>query len=308
MRLQYVATWLHDQLTRDFIMFSSIDASLKTGLVVMAFVLMMSLYELATGAYRHGKKSREDWLMGGICISALAVVQRPLLFAVVFFSMAALFPGQMNTLSWIDSDYFFGGLIAFFMVDEFLHGAAHKFAHMPKVRHPLLARVQSFYRQAHRPHHLVGGNDGKGELSATHTFVEGWAWWLFLPNYSFGFVALYFGLTEIFLWATLIKTVWGVHVHTNWNYDLYLLNHPNKWVRNGMYAVCHVITFPTMHQHHHSRGKNSAKNMQNVLALWDWLFWGLTIETERPKTFGWRQRAEEERSALYRFFHTSFSP
>lgn len=286
----------------------SIDAAHLTGWVGGAFVVAAIAYEWLKGAYRDGKKTREDWLMGGICIGALGLVQRPLLMAVVFFAMAALFPGTQGTLSWMDQAYLVPGIVGFLMVDEFVHGAMHKFAHIPRVKNPLLARVQAFYRQAHRPHHLVGGNDGRGELTATHTFVEGWAWWLFLPNYSLGLVALYTGLYQIFVWGTLIKTVWGVHVHTNWNYDLYLLNHPNRWVRNGMYALCHVFTFPTMHQHHHSRGKNSAKNMQNFLALYDWLFWGLTIETKKPETFGWRQRAEEEHDVLYRFFRTKLSP
>lgn len=289
-------------------MFSSLDASEITGLLVGGFVVAAMLFEWVNGSYASGKKTKEDWFMGGICISALALIQRPLLLAVVYFAMAALFSTHLGALGWIDQEYFWPGLVGFVMIDEFLHGATHKFAHIPKVKNRLLARIQAFYRQAHRPHHLSGGNDGRGELNVTQTFVEGWGWWLFLPNYSFGFVALYFGLTEIFLWGTLIKSAWGVHVHTNWNYDLYLLNHPNKWVRNTMYGLCHVITFPTMHQHHHSRGKSSAKNMQNFLALYDWLFWGIVIETERPKVFGWRQRAEEERNVLYRFFRTRFSP
>ncbi|MEM9729707.1 MAG: sterol desaturase [Myxococcota bacterium] len=289
-------------------MFSDLDASTVMGLITGVFVVAAIAYEWLNGKYEDGKKTKEDWLMGGLCISVLAAVQRPLLMGLVFFSMAALFPAFGGALHFIDTDYFWWGLLGFILIDEFLHGAAHKFAHMPKVKNKGLAKVQEFYRKAHRPHHLVGGNDGAGELSATHTFVEGWAWWLFLPNYTFGFIALYTGLYEIFLWGTLIKSAWGVHVHTNWNYDLYLLNHPNRFVRKGMYALCHVITFPTMHQHHHSRGKNSAKNMQNLLALYDWLFWGLVIETERPKTFGWRQRKAEEHDVIHRFFHTKPKP
>ena len=70
-----------------------------------------------------------------------------------------------------------------------------------------------------------------------------------------------------------------------------------------MYGLCHVLTFPTQHHQHHSRSKNSAKNMQNFFAIYDWLFWKtLVIEKERPQIYGWRQAPEEARSALFRYF------
>ncbi|MEM7138422.1 MAG: sterol desaturase [Myxococcota bacterium] len=289
-------------------MFSELNASTVVGLAGGVALVVGILYEWLAGKYKDGKKTREDWLMGGLSASFLSIVQRPLLLVVVFAAMTGLFPAHEASLNFIDTQYFWWGLLGFILIDEFLHGATHKLAHIPKVKNKVVRRVQEFYRKAHRPHHLVGGNDGKGELSVTHTIVEGWAWWLFLPNYAFGFAALYLGLHDIFIWGTLIKGVWGLHVHTNWNYDLYFLNHSNKYVRKAMYALCHVITFPTMHQHHHSRGKNSAKNMQNLLALYDWLFWGIAIETERPKTFGWRQKAAEEHDVIHRFFHTKPKP
>lgn len=125
--------------------------------------------------------------------------------------------------------------------------------------------------------------------------------YLCLFNYTFGVVCLYLGLVETWLAVTLVKSFWAMHVHTNWEYDLRLLNHPNRHVRGVMYAFCHVLTFPNQHHHHHARNKNSTKNLQNMLAIYDWLLWGtLVIEKERPQVYGWRAKAEE-RNPLRRF-------
>ena len=74
-----------------------------------------------------------------------------------------------------------------------------------------------------------------------------------------------------------------------------------------MYALCHVLVFPNQHHHHHSRSNHSGKNLQNFIALYDWLLWKkLVISTERPKVYGWRKTEAEENSVLYRFFHRPF--
>ena len=46
----------------------------------------------------------------------------------------------------------------------------------------------------------------------------------------------------------------------------------------------------------------------NFIALFDWLLWNtLVIEEARPRVYGWAQTAQEERSALHRFFNTDLS-
>lgn len=276
--------------------------------VIGFFLVTFLLFEFLSGRLRNGKKSREDWYMSGICMAALTLVQRPLLMATIFLLLGFAFPAQFGALNWINQEYFWTCLIVFLMVDELLHGGAHKFSHSKAPKNKVLQKIQAFMKISHRPHHMNGNNDKRGEINVTHTYVEHWAWLLILPNYWFGMATLYFGFYEAFFWGTMIKSVWALHVHTNWNYDLYLLNHSNPIIRKGMYALCHVITFPTMHHQHHSRSKNSAKNMQNFLALWDWLLWDtLVIEKERPEVYGWRQSEREERDVWYRFFNNDTS-
>lgn len=273
-------------------------------------LVLLIAYEWLMGRYKEGRKTREDWAMGAIAISALSLVQRPLLIIFIFFSFTSLFPNAAMSLRGLEQDYLFATLILFILIDEYLHGRAHLFAHSPRPKSKILIKIQSFYKVAHRPHHQVGGNDGRGELTVTQTFVEHWGWWLFLPNYWFGIICLYFGLLESFFWGTLLKSVWGMHVHTNWgkSYDLVLLNHSNPVIRRLMKALCHVFVFPNMHHHHHSRGPNSAKNMTNFIAIYDWLIWKtLVIEKQRPEIYGWKQSPKEEFSPLYRFFNTDLS-
>jgi hypothetical protein len=274
--------------------------------VSLAVLLLLCAYEWLTGKYKDGKKTAQDWKMFSISNLGINLIERPLQLFLVFFFMDMFLPEQKGTLAWIDEQYLLASLIIYTLVDEFIHGAAHNFAHGRKPKNKFLARVQSFYKGAHRPHHMNGGNDGHGEISATHTAVAGWGWTFSLPNYLIGIICLYLGLVETWILATLIKTVWGIHTHCNWRYDLYLLNHPNKLISKTMYALCHIFTFPNQHHQHHSRSKNSAKNMNVFLSLFDWLCWKtLVIEFDRPKVSGWKQNEKEENSVLYRYFHRS---
>ena len=277
-------------------------------IVTALFLILFSLYEIISGQTQGGKKTWNDWAMSGISLGFLAAFQRPVLTVVVFLLMAWLFPAYNGAMAWLETQYFWPTLIIFLLVDEYLHGRTHLFAHSRKPKNRLLGKVQGFYKAAHRPHHLVGGQDNRGEVSASQTFVENWAWWLILPNYWFGLACLYLGLYEVFLWGSLSKVVWGMHVHTNWKwqYDLWLLNHRNSFVRKSMRALCHIFVFPNMHHHHHSRSANSAKNMASFFSIFDWLLWGtLKIETERPEVYGWRQYDTESASVLHRFFRST---
>ena len=267
-------------------------------------IVLLSLYEWLSGKYRNGRKTLQDWEMFALSATTLATIERPLLLFCTFSLMRALFPHNQGALAWIDDQHLAIAVVVFILIDEFLHGWAHNFTHERKPQNKFLAKVQAYYKGAHRPHHMNGGPDGKGELNVTQTIVAGWGWMFSLPNYWFGFICLYLGLVETWAIGTAIKSIWGIHVHTNWKYDLYLLNHKNPIISKTMYALCHIFTFPNQHHQHHSRSKNSARNMNNFLALYDWLFWKkLTIEFERPAVYGWRQTPKEASNALYRFLH-----
>lgn len=276
------------------------NTALSLGTVVVLLGLLG--FEWLSGRYRNGRKTPIDWQMFGMSTAGIVLVERPLMFAAVY-AVADRLPPLSPSLSRMASEHLAVSVLLFIAVDELLHGWAHTFAHGRVPDSRTMARLHAFYREAHRAHHLVGGEDGRGEVSASHAIVAGWGWMLFLPNYWFGAAVLGAGLTDTWLWGMLLKNIWGMHVHTNWRYDLYLLNHPNRWIRGTMFALCHVLTFPHQHHHHHARGRNSARNMQNVLSLYDWLLWKtLSIETAPPAHYGWKPRPRE-RSALYRYFN-----
>ncbi|MCG8672488.1 MAG: sterol desaturase [Pseudomonadales bacterium] len=271
----------------------------------LLFSLMLGLlcYEFFSGRLSGGRRTLMDWKMSGISFAMVGLVQRPLVFGACYLLLAMLLPNGLGGVREFSQEYFWWCLLGFLAIDEFLHGGTHYFSHMKSPKNKSLAAIQRFIKRAHRPHHLHGGVDSKGEISAAHAPVQHWAFLFILPNYWFGALVLYMGFVEVFFVGTFIKTAWVFHVHTNWNYDLYFLNHKNKYVRKAMYGLCHIFTFPTQHHQHHSRSKNSAKNMQNFFAIYDWLFWNtLVIENERPKIYGWRQAPAESESALFRYF------
>ncbi|MDX1451064.1 MAG: sterol desaturase [Oleiphilaceae bacterium] len=274
-------------------------------IVVSVFFLACVVYEWLSGNYQKGHFSRVDVKMVAVCSVGISLVQRPIVMALVFYVAGLALAPFKGVLAPLEQNYFWWCLLGFILLEEYFHGLGHWFAHSRTPKTRWLQPLQKVFRTAHRPHHLIGNDDEKARMSVGQTFVEGWMYWFVMPNIWFSFIALYLGLTEVFVYGMIFKGVWALHVHTNWHYDLYFLNHRNPLVAKVAYALAHVFTFPTTHHHHHSRGKNSAKNLHNFLALYDWLIYGtLSIEKQPPERFGWRQNDQEKASALYRFTRT----
>ncbi len=284
------------------------DLTIKPENLVLLFIVVAMVWEVLAGRTRDGRKTREDWNMALLTATVMVLVQRPALVLVTAFIGGLLVPQWQGVLAGFEAANFWWVLLGYIALEEFLHGIGHWFAHARRPKSQHMQRLQALFKMGHRPHHLSGGNDGRGQLTVTQTFVEHWLWWFIMPNYWFQFFCVYLGLTEVFLVGTAIKGLWAAHNHVNWNYDLYFLNHPQAWVRKTMYGLCHILTFPTQHHHHHARGKNSGSNLCNLLAIYDWLvFDSLVIEREKPAIYGWKQSPEEEHSVLTRFLATDLA-
>ena len=160
---------------------------------VTAFIIVFAIWEWFSGRARGARKSREDWQMAGLSAAGMVLIQRPLLLFGIAWIAGAIIPQFHDSLAWLESEYFWVTLIGYIALEELLHGAGHWFAHSRRPKNTWLRRAQNLYKIGHRPHHLSGGNDGKGELSVTQTFVEHWTWWFIMPNYWFQFLALYLG-------------------------------------------------------------------------------------------------------------------
>jgi len=275
---------------------------------IVVFVALAATAEWLSGRSAEGARTKRDWQMAGLTVTMMVAVQRPLVLLIIGLGLTWLFPGSAGSLAWLEQEYFWYALIGFFCLEELIHGTGHYFAHCRRPKAKWAQSIQAVFKLSHRPHHM-SGDDERGQISVIHTFTNGWLWWFVMPNYWFQLLALYLGLTEVFLWGTVAKGLWAAHTHVNWNYDLYFHNHRWAWVRKTMWGLAHVFTFPTQHHHHHARGKNSARNVCGSLALFDWLIFDtLAIEKERPSVYGWRQSDREQKSALYRYFNTDLKP
>lgn len=275
---------------------------------IVVFVALAATAEWLSGRSAEGARTKRDWQMAGLTVTMMVAVQRPLVLLIIGLGLTWLFPGSAGSLAWLEQEYFWYALIGFFCLEELIHGTGHYFAHCRRPRAKWAQSIQAVFKLSHRPHHM-SGDDERGQISVIHTFTNGWLWWFVMPNYWFQLLALYLGLTEVFLWGTVAKGLWAAHTHVNWNYDLYFHNHRWAWVRKTMWGLAHVFTFPTQHHHHHARGKNSARNVCGSLALFDWLIFDtLAIEKERPSVYGWRQSDREQKNALYRYFNTDLKP
>ncbi|MCG8671861.1 MAG: sterol desaturase [Pseudomonadales bacterium] len=280
--------------------------SIKIETIIPAtFFVLCILYEWITGNYKDGKLNAVDFKMAAISSVVVALIQRPLVMAMVFGVASLIILPYQGVLASLQDNYFWWTLLAYVLLEEYFHGLGHWFAHTRTPKSKLLRPLHKLFRTAHRPHHLIGNDDEKAQISVGQTFVEGWMYWLVMPNIWFSMIVLFLGLYEVVAFGVVIKGLWSIHVHVNWKYDLYLLNHPNALVRKVTFGLAHVFTFPNQHHQHHARGKNSSKNMHNFLSLYDWLIYDtLVIETTSPNQYGWRQTDEEKQSALYRFTRT----
>ncbi|MDQ8038201.1 MAG: hypothetical protein REI12_12320 [Pedobacter sp.] len=276
-------------------------------LSVVVFVALAAFAEWLSGRSSNGARTARDWKMMGLTTVVMTAIQRPVLLLVIAFVLTHIVPGSAGSLAWLEKDYFWPTLIVFFCVEELLHGAGHYFAHSRRPKARWAQVIQAYFKLSHRPHHM-SGDDERGQVHVTQTFTNGWLWWFIMPNFWFQLLGLYLGLTQVFLIATMVKGLWAAHTHVNWNYDLYFHNHKWAWVRKAMWGLCHIITFPTQHHQHHSRSKNSAKNVCGTLAIYDWLIFDtLVIETKRPEIYGWKQSEKEKKSALYSYFNVDTS-
>ena len=113
----------------------------------LSALIVFLTYEFLAGKYRDGKKTKQDWQMAGICLAALAFVQRPLLGFIVFGIMAVSFPESQGAFQWIDQQFFWWGLLSFIAMDELLHGATHYLSHRRSFKHKALMRIQNFIKE-----------------------------------------------------------------------------------------------------------------------------------------------------------------
>jgi hypothetical protein len=151
--------------------------------VVIMFIIIFAIWELVSGRGKDGKRTKKDWQMAFLATFMMAIVQRPLLAIAISLVLSGLFPTSAGSLAWLQTDYFWWALISYFCIEEFLHGASHLFAHRKRPKNKILQWIQAFYKMSHRPHHLSGGTDNKGQVTVLQTFINGWAWWFILPNF-----------------------------------------------------------------------------------------------------------------------------
>lgn len=128
---------------------------------VIIFIMAAAAWEFAVGRGRDGRRTKKDWQMAILATFMMAVVQRPILAIAVSVLLSGIFPSSAGSLAWLQQEYFWAALIAYFCIEEFLHGGSHYFSHMKRPKNKALQWIQAFYKMSHRPHHLSGGPDNK---------------------------------------------------------------------------------------------------------------------------------------------------
>ena len=115
-------------------------------LSVTTFIILTAVWEVFAGRTRDGRKTRQDWKVAFLATFMMVALQRPLVLLLITLGLTKLFPGSAGSLAWLEAEYFVPTLIAFFCIEEFLHGAFHLFAHRRRPNNKVLQWIQAFYK------------------------------------------------------------------------------------------------------------------------------------------------------------------
>lgn len=218
---------------------------------VFILIAILLPIEIFRGAYRKEKMSGNDWLINVLSFLTESLT-RPLFAFAIAYLLAQMIPSSKGALAELP---FWPTLIAFFFLQDFIHYWYHRLAH----EWPSLWNI-------HRVHHSAN------HMSILVNSRINFLWQLLMPvNYVSG-LAIYLGLTEIFVvwWAFRAWLNFLTHTEIRWDLPLYNI----AALKPLVWAVEHLLTTPDAHHAHHAFGKNGMPmgNYAPVMIFWDFVF------------------------------------
>jgi len=236
-----------------------------------ATVFVAILFLIALGIERwQARKQPEapnwrDYLLsaGGMLGQVLANRVHGVLFGVL---LLWAFPAHANLFKGAP---FWPAFLLLWASEEFCFYWVHRFAH-----------EKQWLWKLHRTHHSAK------QLGMLVTFRYNVFWPILQPQGWFAALAIYLGLTHVYLPFVAMTFIIGILTHVQWRWDLALFN--IRWLRPLMWAIERVITLPDTHHAHHGLGRYGRikNNYATSLILWDVIFGTAYFPHARQERFG----------------------
>jgi sterol desaturase/sphingolipid hydroxylase (fatty acid hydroxylase superfamily) len=222
------------------------DPQLFTALfVLLVFILAYGL-EFILGRTRASRRPLRDALFTLAGMSSHVVFSSALIAGAAAATASWLWPDSAGALAHIA---FFPAFLTIFIVEEFLHYIIHRYAHEWR-----------WLWKIHRTHHS-GLDLNVGVIYRYNVF-----WVLLLPQTWIGAFAVYLGQGWAFATAVLITYCVNVATHSNFRWDLWLLQRC-PWLTPFWRVFEKIITTPDAHHAHHAYGKTGHTNGNYAVTL-----------------------------------------
>lgn len=231
--------------------------------VVAAYIFAIELFR---GYYSRHRMGRNDQIINFVGLIQDRIIVQP---AIAFIS-ASLFTNLLPQYAGALRDVnFWLALVVFMVSQDLIHYWFHRLAH-----------ETPWLWEFHRTHHSA---EEMSIMVAPRLVI----WWqLILPVSYYAGLAIYLGLTDVFLVAYSIKQVISLSHHSDLRWDLPL--YQNKWTAPFMWLVERIFTTPDAHHAHHGNGANGNPmgNYAPVIFLWDFIFGTAKLPHQRQDSIG----------------------
>ncbi len=236
---------------------------------VVVVLLFFGIAEALVGAYKKGKRNRNDYATEVFGFTNLTIFIQPGVLLLVAFLGRKFFPGLEGRYAGLAGIWQFAILI---VIEDMPQYWWHRLAH----HSPALWKL-------HLAHHASPG------MGVGVAFRNDALYYLLMPNIWLASVAVYLGFAKVYIIYTVIKLLIIIAAHSELRWDSYLYRykvlHPLAWLLE------HTISTPATHFAHHGLSNddgisNNNGNFGNMLFIWDQLFGTAKFTRRYPTKFG----------------------
>jgi sterol desaturase/sphingolipid hydroxylase (fatty acid hydroxylase superfamily)/CDGSH-type Zn-finger protein len=238
-------------------------------LFVFGILLFFGLIEAIFGYLSATKRSKSDVIIETVNAFTLFLLTKPLISALGYQLMKFILPNQGN--AWKNVP-FWGGLLLFLLVDDFLQYWYHRSAHEYK-----------WLWKWHRPHHTAT------EMGLLVSYRQAVYYYVLMPNIWWLGVFAYFGGGIPVAIGLILKQIIIISSHSLAAWDAVFYR--NKALMPIIKIIERIFITPAFHHGHHAVSKidaigNPNGNYGNMFSIWDQLFRTATFAHAYPTEYG----------------------
>lgn len=250
--------------------------------LVMGILVFFIILEVIGGYWQKTQRTTSDWIQEFGAFLVLSLLTKPLLVLLVLLLGNQFFPAQQALLASVP---FWGSLLLFLFIDDFLQYWYHRFAH-----------EYEFLWKLHRPHHQAE------EMGFFVSYRNAAVYYLFMPNIWWIGLFTFLGGAKAVALGLVLKQLIIISSHSTIPYDKVLYR--NKFLQPLASVWERIFITPAFHHAHHGKSQRDGisdpnGNFGNMFSIWDQLFGTAHYSREFPTDYGLENDPKEPWTAAY---------